>query len=66
MAAGKAALRAMRYGYDNGFAAGLANDARAFGEVTASPAGQEWVRRFLEKDPRQSSFLTILPVPEAP
>ena len=66
MAAGKAALQAMLYGYDNGFAAGLANDARAFGEVTASPAGQEWVRRFLEKDPRQSSFLTLLRIPEAP
>jgi enoyl-CoA hydratase len=66
MAAGKAALQAMRYGYDNGFAAGLANDARAFGEVAASPAGQEWVRRFLEKDPRQSSFLTLLRIPEAP
>jgi enoyl-CoA hydratase len=66
MAAGKAALQAMRYGYDNGFAAGLANDARAFGEAAASPAGQEWVRRFIEKDPRQSSFLTLLPLPEAP
>lgn len=61
MAAGKAAFQAMRHGYENGFEAGLANDARAFGEVTASPAGQEWVRRFLEKDPRQSSFLTLLP-----
>jgi enoyl-CoA hydratase/carnithine racemase len=65
-AAGKAALRAMRYGYENGFVAGLANDARAFGEVTASPAGQEWVHRFLDKDPRQSSFLTILSLQEAP
>jgi enoyl-CoA hydratase/carnithine racemase/NADPH:quinone reductase-like Zn-dependent oxidoreductase len=65
-AAGKAGLLAMRYGYDNGFAAGLANDARAFGDAAASAAGQEWVRRFLEKDPRQSSFLTLLSLPEAP
>lgn len=61
-AAGKAALLAMQYGYENGFEAGLVNDARAFVEITASPAGQEWVRRFLEKDPRQPSFLTILPL----
>ncbi|MEK6778835.1 MAG: SDR family NAD(P)-dependent oxidoreductase, partial [Candidatus Deferrimicrobiota bacterium] len=66
MAAGKAAFQAMRHGYENGFEAGLANDARAFGEVTASPAGQEWVRRFLEKDPRQSSFLTLLPLAGIP
>jgi enoyl-CoA hydratase len=65
-AAGKAALGAMRYGYDRGFAAGLANDARAFGEAAASPAGQEWVRRFLDKDPRQSSFLPLLALPEGP
>jgi enoyl-CoA hydratase/carnithine racemase len=66
LAAGKAALLAMKYGYSNGFAAGLENDARAFGEAAASPAGQEWVRRFLDKDPRQSSFLTLLPPQEAP
>lgn len=59
-AAAKEALLAMRYGYENGFAAGLANDARVFGEVTASPGGQEWVGRFLSKDPRQSSFLELL------
>ncbi len=66
LAAGKAALLAMGYGYENGFAAGLANDARAFGETAASPAGQEWVRRFLDKDPRQASFLTLLHLQEAP
>ncbi len=65
-ASAKAALQAMRYGYDNGFEAGLANDACVFGEVTASPAGHEWVRRFLDKDPRQSSFLTLLSLPENP
>ncbi len=66
LAAGKTALLAMRYGYENGYSAGLANDARAFGEATSSPAGQEWVRRFLDKDPRQSSFLTLLKLPEDP
>ncbi|MBI5420158.1 MAG: SDR family NAD(P)-dependent oxidoreductase [Deltaproteobacteria bacterium] len=65
-AAGKAALLAMLYGYEHGFEAGLANDARAFGEATASPAGQEWVRRFVEKDPLQSSFLMLLPPRESP
>jgi enoyl-CoA hydratase/carnithine racemase len=66
LAAGKAALLAMGYGYGNGFAAGLANDARAFGDAAASPGGQEWVRRFLDKDPRQASFLTLLHLQEAP
>ena len=66
LAAGRTALLAMRYGYENGFSDGLANDARAFGEATASPAGQEWVRRFLDKDPRQSSFLTLLAPTEGP
>jgi len=64
MAAGGAAIRAMIHGYENGFAAGLANDAQAFGAVTASPGGQEWVRRFVDKDPLQSSLLTILSIPE--
>ncbi|PWB64661.1 MAG: hypothetical protein C3F14_06430, partial [Deltaproteobacteria bacterium] len=64
--AAREALQALRYGYERGFGAGLANDARAFGKVTASPAGQEWVRRFLDKDPRQSSFLALLPPPEDP
>jgi len=54
-------LEAIRYGYEHGFRAGLANDARLFGEVTASPSGQEWVGRFIAKDPEQSAFLTLLP-----
>jgi enoyl-CoA hydratase len=55
------ALEALRAGFERGFAAGLGNDARLFGAVTASPSGQHWVGRFLAKDPRQSSFLTLLP-----
>jgi hypothetical protein len=55
------ALEALRTGYASGFAPGLANDARLFGQVTASPSGQAWVRRFLAKDPRQPAFLTLLP-----
>ncbi|MGB3096329.1 MAG: hypothetical protein WBB46_06310, partial [Candidatus Deferrimicrobiaceae bacterium] len=60
-AAAKGALQAMMYGYENGFSAGLENDAGAFGEVTASPGGQEWVGRFLGKDPLQASFLELIP-----
>lgn len=60
-AAAKGALLSMRYGYENGFSAGLENDARAFGEITASAAGQEWVGRFLGKDPLQSSLLELIP-----
>jgi len=60
-AAARDALLAMRYGYEHGFGAGLRNDARSFGAVAASPGGQEWIGRFLAKDPAQSSFLTILP-----
>jgi len=63
--AAREALRAMQFGYERGFAAGLANDARVFGEVAASPGGQEWVGRFLSKDPRQSSFLELLPRKES-
>lgn len=63
-AAARDALLAMRYGYENGFPAGLENDARAFGEATASPGGQEWVGRFLKKDPSQSSFLELLAAEE--
>ena len=59
-AAAKGALLAMKHGYENGFSSGLENDARAFGEITASPAGQEWVARFLNKDPMQSSFLELV------
>jgi len=55
------AIRALDYGYRAGFKKGLKNDAKLFGEVAASPSGQEWIRRFIEKDPRQSSFMTILP-----
>jgi len=60
-AAAKGALLAMKFGYENGFSAGLGNDARAFAEITASPGGQEWVGRFLAKDPIQSSFLSLIP-----
>ncbi len=60
-AAAKGALLAMKFGYENGFSAGLGNDARAFAEITASPVGQEWVGRFLAKDPIQSSFLELIP-----
>jgi len=59
--AGKIALLAMQFGYENGFTQGLENDARLFGEIAASPSGQEWVNRFLKKDPLQTSFLTIIP-----
>jgi enoyl-CoA hydratase len=65
-AAAREALQAMRHGYDHGFAEGLRNDARRFGAVAASPAGQEWVGRFLSKDPSQSSFLAILPPMASP
>ncbi len=54
------AIRALEYGYRAGFKKGLKNDAKLFGEAAASPSGQEWIRRFIDKDPRQSSFLTIL------
>jgi len=58
--AGRLALEGLRTGYERGFALGLANDARLFGEVASSPSGQHWVNRFLAKDPRQSAFLTQL------
>jgi hypothetical protein len=54
-------FKALEYGYQAGFRKGLKNDAKLFGEVVASPSGQEWIRRFIDKDPRQSSFLTLLP-----
>lgn len=60
-AAARVALQAMEFGYKNGFSAGLANDARLFGAVTASPSGQEWIRRFLAKDPLQAAPLEVLP-----
>jgi len=59
--AARIALEALQSGYELGFDAGLANDARLFGEVATSPSGQHWVGRFLAKDPKQSSFLTLLP-----
>ena len=59
-AAGAHAIRVMALGYEKGFAAGLEESARAFGTVTASPGGQEWIRRFLAKDPAQSSFLRLI------
>jgi len=65
LSAARDAIQAMRYGYENGFTEGLANDARIFGDITASPGGQEWVGRFLKKDPRQSSFLELLPRKES-
>jgi enoyl-CoA hydratase/carnithine racemase len=58
--AARIALEALRDGYDLPFADGLANDARLFGHVVASPSGQWWSGRFLAKDPAQSSFLTQL------
>jgi enoyl-CoA hydratase/carnithine racemase len=59
--AARVAIEALQTGYEKGFDAGLQNDARLFGEVTNSPSGQYWVRRFMEKDPRQSALLTLLP-----
>lgn len=56
------ALRALTEGYEMRFGEALANDARLFGEVVTSGSGQEWSRRFLAKDPAQSSFLMQLPV----
>ena len=64
LAAARDALLAMKYGFRHGFEEGLRNDARAFGAIAASPGGQEWVGRFVAKDPAQSSFLTILPPAE--
>ena len=36
-------------------------EAILFGRIAASPGGQEWIDRFLAKDPLQGSFLTLLP-----
>lgn len=58
--AAKYVLKALEYGYAAGFKKGLRNDARLFGEVAASPSGQEWIRRFIEKDPRQSAFMQLV------
>jgi hypothetical protein len=53
-------IEAIKYGYEHGFKKGLENDAHLFGEITASLSGQEWVGRFIDKDPEQSAFLTVL------
>ena len=52
-------LDAIKVGYEKGFEAGLENDALLFGDIAASPSGQEWIKRFINKDPKQSSFLTL-------
>ncbi len=53
-------VESIKYGYANGFRKGIENDACLFGEIAASPSGQEWIKRFIQKDPEQSSFLTLL------
>jgi enoyl-CoA hydratase len=58
--AGKYVLHAIEYGYTAGFRKGLKNDAKLFGTIAASASGQEWIRRFIEKDPRQSSYLKLV------
>ena len=58
--AARIALDALQVGHETGFAAGLENDARLFGEVVSSASGQHWVDRFLAKDPEQSAFLALL------
>ena len=52
-------LAAMEQGYRSGFTRGLKRDAQLFGEIAASPSGQEWIGRFINKDPRQSEFLEL-------
>ncbi|MEL6984437.1 MAG: enoyl-CoA hydratase-related protein, partial [Actinomycetota bacterium] len=58
--AARIALEALRDGWELDLAGGLANDARLFGHVVASPSGQYWAGRFLAKDPAQQTFLTQL------
>jgi enoyl-CoA hydratase len=58
--AARVAIEALRDGWSLDFAGGLANDARLFGQVVASPSGQWWAGRFLAKDPAQQSFLVQL------
>jgi enoyl-CoA hydratase len=60
MASARETIAAIKYGYENGFEKGLDSDAVLFGRIAASPGGQEWIDRFLAKDPLQSSFLTLL------
>jgi enoyl-CoA hydratase/carnithine racemase len=52
-------LDAIKFGYEKGFQKGLENDAVLFGRIAAAPSGQEWIKRFINKDPKQSSFLTL-------
>jgi len=52
-------LDAIKFGYEKGFEKGLENDAVLFGRIAAAPSGQEWIKRFIDKDPKQSSFLTL-------
>ncbi|MBW1848077.1 MAG: enoyl-CoA hydratase/isomerase family protein [Deltaproteobacteria bacterium] len=52
-------LDAIKFGYEKGFQKGLENDAILFGDIAAAPSGQEWIKRFINKDPKQSSFLTL-------
>ncbi len=59
--AARIALTALCQGYETGFEGGIENDARLFGQLAASASGQHWVKRFLAKDPRQPSFVTLLP-----
>jgi enoyl-CoA hydratase len=61
LASARDTLTAMQYGYEHGFEQGLSNDAILFGRIAASPGGQEWIDRFLAKDPLQGAFLTLLP-----
>jgi hypothetical protein len=51
--------RPLRTGYERGFAHGLANDARLFGQIASSPSGQHWIGKFLAKDPQQSTVLNL-------
>jgi enoyl-CoA hydratase/carnithine racemase len=58
--AARIAILALKFGYENDFTQGIDSDARLFGKITASPSGQEWSQRFLDKDPLQSSYMTLL------
>ncbi len=59
-AAAGQALEAMREGFALGFEAGLEADARRFGRLGASRGAQEWIERFLEKDPEQAGSVRLL------
>jgi enoyl-CoA hydratase len=58
--AAKIIIESICYGYKFGFIKGLQNDAQLFGTIAASASGQEWIRRFINKDPLQSSYLMLL------